>query len=187
VNKNLIVRFQEKDITWVSGTLFRTRKRYLFGFPFCFKKSYDKIWTFFKRPVHFESKARYILSEIFNQNVGKLIWDATTGYINVETSNSFIFANIAYLDPDLPTNKRHREQKNYFFGIHISFISKAALEKHLKILELLGLLEILSTTQKTKRVKLCLDKCNEFLKAGTEEQISLNKIYNLGWYEYGRA
>lgn len=183
MNKNLIVRFKEKDVIWVSNTLFKTRKRYVFGFPFCFEKSYDKIGTFFKRPIHFESKARYILSEIFNQNVGRLIWDATTGYINVEASNSFVFANIAYLDPDLPTNKRRHEQENYFFGIH----SKSTLEKHLKILELLGLLEILSTTQKTKRVKLCLDKCNEFLKAGTEEQISLNKIYNLGGYEYGHA
>lgn len=180
MNNKLIVRFNKNDIIWVSDTLFTTKKEYI-SYPFCFENYHDKIKTFFKRPEHFEHKGRYILTEIFNNNVGKIIWDGTTGYINLQANNHFISSYIAYKDPDLQESQRCNEQDNYFIGIQ----SKATLEKHLKILELIGVLEVLYTTQKTKLIKLYLDKCNELLKVGTEKQIKFFKNYNLGEYKYG--
>jgi hypothetical protein len=183
VSNKPIIRFYKSDISWVSDTLFKTNKRYAFGFPFSLEDYHDQIKDFFKRPIHFEGKAECILSEIFNQNVGKLVWDTTTGYINVSASGHSIFAYIPYKDPDLQQNDRINEQENYYLGIQ----SKAALEKHLNILEKLGFLEVLHTTQKRKKVKLYLEKCNQILKKGTEEKIKFHKQYNQGVFKYGRS
>lgn len=151
MNKNLIVRFQKKDITWVSDTLFKVNPTvgYSYYIPFDFTQYYPQISSFFKRPRHFNMKGDFILTESLKQNFDRLFWDATTGNINVP-SNPFIQATIPYGD---------RNSENYFFGM----VTKNTLKKLLGILEVLGFLTILSTSSEGIKIKLDLRKINEIL------------------------
>lgn len=151
MNKNLIVRFQEEDIIWVSDTSFKVTPKvgYSYYIPFDFTQYYSQISSFFKRPLHFRDKGSYILTESLKQNFDKLLWDANTGNINVP-SNPFIQATIPYGD---------RNGKNYFHGI----VTKNTLKKLLNILEVLGFLTILSTSTEGIKIKLDLRKINEIL------------------------
>ncbi|MDR0774032.1 MAG: hypothetical protein LBE72_01730 [Rickettsia sp.] len=42
-----IIRFYKSDISWVSDSLFKTNKRYTFGFPFSLEDYHDQIKDFF--------------------------------------------------------------------------------------------------------------------------------------------
>lgn len=148
--KESIVVFHDDEITWCSDCLYKInpldRGTYMFSIDF--DGYYELIGNFYKTPQHFNFKAEIVLSLLLRLYLDELIWDATTGCINLEASGKYLYTDISY---------------SYFSQ------SPATTKKVLSILEELSVVKVLEKKSKTIDLKLYLQKINEFLKRGIEK------------------
>ena len=161
--KEAIIRFDHEDITWLSDSLYKVNRPY--SLPMDFSDYYELIGNFYKRPGHFEFKGRNLLELSLYDSFDKLIWNADTGYLNIETNKDFI--NLSSF--------------NYSKWSY----SKRMVQKILSILEQLNLVKILKITNKAASFKIYIKEFNEFLKKGTEEKAICDKyLFELNNIEF---
>jgi len=164
--KKQVIRFEDENILWITENLFKTRWPIHYGYPFCFKEYNDQIKKYIKNLNGFYFYGELILSEILNQNISTIIWNANTGYPDITTSGKFLSTKIGYKVPNLPPQEI-RKYPNYWFGIRC----KPTLKKYLTILEKLRFITIEGSKSNAFQVIADLERIIASLKLGTERAI----------------